>query len=161
RNRRSSLPLAPFLSAMSLLLIVAASLARRRLLLHRHLGLEAGDVPEDRGDGERATALLVAHQAVLARNITLDRHFVPGLGVADIVDRDVVMLAPKEWYGLELFAPAQHIQRGRLPLTLGDDPMFDADALPRVRIGPARDVAGAIDVGRARLQVTVDREAAV
>ena len=80
---------------------------------------------------------------------------VPVLGVADIIDRDVIMLAPEERHGVELLAAAEHVQRRGLALALGHDPVFDADALAAMRIGPARDVAGGEDFRRAGLEIVV------
>src|SRR5262245_28105980 len=104
RSRRSpALPLAPVLSAMSFLQVFAASLACRHLALHRHFRLQVGNVAEDRRYGQRAAALLEAQQAILAGDIAFDGQLIPLLGMADIVDRDVVMLAPEERHGIELF----------------------------------------------------------
>src|SRR6185295_19334488 len=64
-------------------------------------------------------------------------------------------------HGVETLAAAQDVARRRLALALGDDPVLDADALAAVRIGPARDVAGGVEAGRAGLEVFVDREALV
>ena len=115
----------------------------------------------DRGGGERASAELVAHQAVLAGDVAVDRELVPFLGVTDIVDRDVVVLAPEERHGVELLAQAQHVERRGLSLALGDHPVLDADRLAAVRVGPARDVAGGEDGRRAGLQKRVDRDPAI
>src|SRR4029453_16630914 len=64
-----------------------------RLSLHRDLFLEACDVAVDRRRGERASAELVAHQAVPAGDVAVDHELVPLLGMADIVDGHVVVLA--------------------------------------------------------------------
>ena len=61
--------------------------------------------------------------------------------MADVVDRDVVMLAPEKRDGVEAFAMSQHVARGDLALALSDDPVFDADPLAGPPIGPARDVS--------------------
>ena len=86
---------------------------------------------------------------------------VPLLRVADVVDGDVVVLAPEERHGVEALAPAEDVARRRLALAFGDHPVLDADPIARVRIGPARDVAGGEDAGRAGLEVLVDGDAAV
>ena len=104
---------------------------------------------------------LVAQQAVLAGDVAVDRQLVPFLGVADIVDRDVVVLAPEERHGVELLAQAQHVERRGLALALGDHPVLDADRLAAVRIGPAGDVAGGEDARRAGLEKRVDHDAAI
>src|SRR6185312_7172404 len=69
-------------------------------LLHRKLRLEAVDVAVDRGDGEHASLGLVAQHAVAPLDVAVDGDLVPFLGVADIIDRHVVMLAPEERHGV-------------------------------------------------------------
>ena len=59
-------------------------------------GFQALPVAEDGSDREHVAAAAVAQDAVLGRDIAFDRELVPFLGVADIVDRDVVVLAPEE-----------------------------------------------------------------
>src|SRR6202040_3371433 len=72
---------------------IASALGRA---LHRDLRLQAGAVAIDRGNGEHAPAAAIAQQAIARRDVALDRDVVPRLGMADIVDRHVVMLAPEE-----------------------------------------------------------------
>src|SRR5262249_23256711 len=57
-------------------------------------------------------------------------------------------------------APAQDVLGRDLTLALGNDPMLDAEALTRMRIGPSRDVAGGIDAMNAGLEILVDGDAA-
>src|SRR5262245_40745138 len=71
------------------------------------------------------------------------------------------MLAPKEGHGCELLAKAEHVERRRLALALGDHPVLDPDRLARMRIGPARDVAGGEDPRRAGLEIRIDRHTAI
>jgi len=49
---------------------------------HRHLGLQAFDVTEDRGDGKGAPIALEAQEVVLACDVALDDELVPFLGMA-------------------------------------------------------------------------------
>jgi len=65
--------------------------------------------------------------------------------VADIVDRDVIMLTSEKRHGSERRAEAEHIERRSLPLTLSNNPVFDADVLTTMRIGPTCDVAGGVE----------------
>src|SRR5215471_5107326 len=132
-----------------------------RVTLHRHFRLEALDIPVDRGDREHAPVALIAQQAVPRHDVPHDRQLVPRLGVADIVDRDIVVLAPEERHRDELLAPSEHVERGGLALALGDDPVLDADALAAVWIRPARDVARREDSGRAGFQISVHDHATV
>ena len=66
---------------------------------------------------------------------------VPALGMPHIGNRNVVMLAPEEGDDLARDLLAEHVLGGDLAETLGDHPVFDADLLARVSIGPARDVS--------------------
>src|SRR5262249_3616557 len=89
------------------------------------------------------------------------RQLIPLLGMADIVDRHVVVLAPEERDGAEGLATSQHGERGGLTLPLGDNPMLHPNALATVQVGPARNVSGRIDSRHARLQVMTDDHAAI
>ena len=95
----------------------------------------------------------------LERAVDVNR--VPLLGVADVVDRDVVVLTPEERDGIEALAIPQHVAGGDLALALRDDPVLDADALAGTRIGPARHVPCGEDPGRARFEVLVHGDATV
>src|ERR1700722_16379754 len=115
---------------------------RMRALFHRKLGPKRLQVAEYRSDGEHAPAAFVAQQAILGVDIALDRYFVPLFRMADIVDGNVVVLAPEERHRLETLGQAEHVGGGNLALAFGDDPMLDADRVCGIRIGPARDIAG-------------------
>src|SRR4029453_19630935 len=78
---------------------------------------------------------------------TIDLHTVPAFGVTDVVDRDVVVLAPEERHGVKRLTPAQHVARGRLTLTLGHHPGFNANPLAGVRIRPTGNIARRKDSG--------------
>src|SRR6516225_5525186 len=86
---------------------------------------------------------------------------VPGGGMADVVDRDVVVLAPEERHRGIALAAAEQVARGRLALPLGDDPVLDAQPLAAVGVGPAGDVAGGENAGRAGVEVFIDDHAAI
>src|SRR6516164_4879550 len=116
RLRSRRLPFIFLLAAIEFLRLVGTTLSP--LPLHRHLGLQARDITVDRRDGERPSARLVAHDAILGRDIAIHRDLVPLFGVADIVDRNVVVLAPEERYRLELLVMAEHVQRRDLALAL-------------------------------------------
>src|SRR3546814_8315377 len=81
--------------------------------------------------------------------------------MADVVDHDVVMLAPEEGDRREAFSPAEHVACRRRTLPLGDRPMLDADIVAGLGVGPARDIACREDAGRARFEEGVDQHAAV
>src|SRR4051794_10050920 len=128
---------------------------------HRPFLLEAVDVAVDRRDREHLAVEAIAHHAIPRLDVTLDLECVPLLGMTDIVDRKVVMLAPEERDVGETFAPPQDIARNGLALELSSDPVFDPERFPTVRIRPSRDIAGGIDSRRAGLQVCVHDHAAV
>src|SRR5665213_3771162 len=74
-----------------------------RALLHRQLRFEIFQIAEDRGDGEDATVLLVFQQAIFRFDVAINRDLVPLLGVPDVVDRHIVVLAPEERHRVESF----------------------------------------------------------
>src|SRR4029079_1594795 len=90
-----------------------------------------------------------------------DLDAIPAFRVPDVADGDVVVLAPEERHGVKRLAIAENVAGCRLPLALGHDPMLHANAALRIRIGPARDVAGGENAGRACLQVGIDKDAVV
>src|SRR5205823_10625329 len=94
-------------------------------------------------------------------DIALDRELVPFLGVADIIDGDVVVLAPEEGDGGKLPAVPEHVERRSLSLALGNHPMLDANGLAAVRIGPACNVARREDPRCARFEIGVHHDAAI
>jgi hypothetical protein len=71
------------------------------------------------------------------------------------------VLAPEERHGVESLVRAQHVASGNLALPLGNDPVLDANAFARIRIGPPRDVARGKNAGHARLQVLVHGDAVI
>src|SRR6476661_2899756 len=105
--------------------------------LHLRFRPEAFEIAIDGSDGENAALVLVSYRAVAIRDVAGDRQFVPRLGVADIVDRNVVVLTPEERHGVELLPRTEHVQRGGLALPLGDDPVLDAYRDAAVHVRPA------------------------
>src|ERR1700730_6149467 len=99
---------------------------QRRFALHCQFGLETFDIAIDRGDRQHASIALIAQQAILRHDIAVDRQFVPFLGMADVVYRDVIVLTPKEWHGDEPLSPPDHVERSGLALALGDNTVIDA-----------------------------------
>src|SRR2546429_2725756 len=128
-------------------------LVAHHVALHHELGLEARDITVDRRDRQRALATAIAHQAIARGDIAFDLDVVPGRGVADIVDRHIVVLAPEERGLPEPLVDAQHVAGGELTVALGDDPMLDADAVRRISAGPAPDVAGGVKERAAALAI--------
>src|SRR3974390_1534465 len=71
------------------------------------------------------------------------------------------MLAPEEWHCGEFLAHPHHVDCRSLALTLRDHPMFEADALAGMRVGPACDVSCGIDTGSPRLEKGVPLNPAI
>ena len=74
------------------------------LVLHLHLGLQASEIAEYRSDGEHTSLAYVFQQAILRLDIAVDRDLIPLLGVTNIIDRHVVVLAPEERHRIEFHA---------------------------------------------------------
>ena len=55
----------------------------------------------------------------------------------------------------------QNVSRRQLPMALGNDPMFDANTLAAVWVGPTGDIARSVDVRLARLEKLIDQNAAI
>src|SRR5215467_7820622 len=81
--------------------------------------------------------------------------------MADIVDRNVIVLAPEERYGRELLPISEHVECCGLALPLCDDPMLDANSCARMWIGPAGNVARGKDSWRAGFKIIVNHNATV
>src|SRR3569623_386102 len=141
--------------------IIARALYRRAAFLHRSRRFEAVGVAEDRSHRQRLAVELVFKQAIVRRDLAMHDDLIPLFRMADIIDRNIVMLAPEERHGVECFARAQHIARGHLSLALGHNPMLDTYVRALMRVRPARDVARGIDSRRAGLQYSVDDNATV
>src|SRR5271165_487082 len=71
------------------------------------------------------------------------------------------MLAPKVGHGAESVAFSEHIERCRLSLPFRNHPMFHANILAGMRIGPARDIACSVDAGGTCFEKFVDEDAAI
>src|SRR5262249_42778245 len=89
---------------------------------------EAFAIARDRGERQRAAAQDVRHGAIARVERAVDLDGIPFLGVADVFDLDVVVLAPEERDGIELLAAAEHVARRDLPLAFSDHPVLDADS---------------------------------
>ena len=99
-------------------------------LLHHEFGLKVFEVSKDRGDGGYTSLLLEAKKAILAHDVAVNCNLVPRFRMTDIIDRNVVVLAPEKWDGGERRAVTKRIESHRLPLSFGDDPVLNPDALP-------------------------------
>ena len=71
------------------------------------------------------------------------------------------MLGPEERDSSKFLAVSEHVARRGMALTLGHDPMLDANLLPAIRIGPSRDVAGSQNRWLARFQIGVHAHPAI
>ena len=100
-----------------------------RFPLHRKFGLQAGEVAVDRGNSEHTAPALVLQQAIPRGDVAVDHDLVPFFGVADLIDRHVIMLTPEKWHRVEHLARSQHVAGRDLPLTLRYHPMLDPNIL--------------------------------
>jgi hypothetical protein len=130
-------------------------------MLHRDLGLKTFEVAKDRGDSSHASIALKAKETIFAHHVSVDHDLVPRLCVADIVDRDIVVLAPEERHLSEGCSLPKHVERRGLSLALSNNPVLDADVLTRIWIRPSSDVARGKDIRRACLEILVDGYATV
>src|SRR5581483_11832956 len=135
--------------------------SRPALQFHCFLGLQALAISKDRGDCQPLAGPTKGDGAIVVLEAAVDLDSVPTFGVSHVVDRDVVMLTPEKWHGVEAFSAAEHVARSGLALAFGDHPMLHANQLTRMRIGPAGDIACGEDTWRARLQVLVNQDAAI
>lgn len=99
--------------------------------LQADFGFKARKVTKDGGDRERSSRAPHAHETVLAGDVAFDNEIVPTLGVADIGDRNVVMLAPEVRDRVEGLAASEHVDGGRVSLSLGHHPVLDANGFAR------------------------------
>jgi hypothetical protein len=81
--------------------------------------------------------------------------------MTDIIDRDVVVLAPEEGDGGKSLAVPEHVERSGLSLALGYHPMLDADALTAMWVGPACNVTGRPNGWRARFEIGIHDNTAI
>src|SRR6266446_3464990 len=130
-------------------------------VFHRRLLPEIIDVAEDRGHREHLAVATIAHEAVACFDVAVDVEIVPALGMPDIVDRHVVVLAPEERNLGKSLPLAENVARRRLTLPLGNDPMLDPQILAGMGIGPPRDVAGGKDSRHAGFKVFIHCDAAI
>src|SRR5688572_31472427 len=88
--------------------------------------------------GQLPAAPAIRDRAVACPGVELPVHLglVPALGVTHVRKAEIVLLGPEERDRIEAFASTQEVPRRSLTLTLGDDPVFDADALAAEPIRP-------------------------
>src|ERR1700733_12186919 len=85
---------------------------------HRDLRDETVEVAIDRGHGADFPALAIPNHAVASVNVALDVESVPIAGMSDVIDRDVVVLAPEEGHAVIAIAGAEHGAGSGLSLPL-------------------------------------------
>jgi hypothetical protein len=102
---------------------------RGNLTLHLELGLKTLEVAKNRGHSRHTSVALKAEKAVFLHDVAVNLDFVPSLHVTDIVDWNIIVLAPEERHLIERRALPKHVQRRGLPLAFGDNPVLDTDVL--------------------------------
>ena len=118
-------------------------------------------VSKDGSNRQCSPAAFEPQNAILAGYVAFNCNFIPTLRVADIVDRDVVVLAPKERNGGKFLTMSHHIECSGSSLTLRHDPVFDSNVCSRVRIRPARNVTSGKYTLRTRLEIGIHDDAAL
>src|SRR5208282_1671378 len=81
---------------------------------HRDLRDEIVDVAIDRGKGADFATLAIPNHAVAGAKVALDVESVPITCMPNVIDRDVVVLAPEERHAVIAIADAQHSAGNRL-----------------------------------------------
>src|SRR3954451_18030789 len=94
----------------------------------RQLRFEARAIASDCRDGERRLTLEEPYRRIVRLERAIDLHPVPSFGMADVSNRDVVVLAPEERHGRERLASAPHVWPGVLRLLFGHDPVAELGA---------------------------------
>src|SRR5207253_1591353 len=121
------------------------SLSCRRLLLEPELRPKARQVAPDSGYGKPLAVAPIGDRTVMRGGIAVDINAIPLLRVAHVVDGQIVMLGPEKRHCRKALPLPEDIPRCHHALALGEHPVFNADALARSRVGPARNIARRID----------------
>jgi len=122
---------------------------------------QVGQIPTDRRDGQGAFAFTVAHRTVVRTQRSFNYDGIPFVGMPDVVDCDVVVLAPEEWGCSEWLTRTENVPRRDLSLALRYDPVLHPDPLTRVRIGPSCNITGGEYARCTCFEVFVDCNAAI
>src|SRR6266496_6747394 len=91
---------------------------RQYCSFHVGLSLQAFEISRDGYSSENATAFLVCHGTIARIEAPIDLDSLPLLRVAHVIDSHIVVLTPKEWNSVKLFAMAKNILCRYLPLAL-------------------------------------------
>src|SRR5690606_3842971 len=104
---------------------------QRALVVSRQgvLRPQAVPVPADRGDRRDLRAAPESDEGVIGHQVADYHLFLPTGRVAGQVDANVVVLAPEERRVGEL-GLTEHVSGRGLTLTLGHEPVLDADRVP-------------------------------
>ena len=81
--------------------------------------------------------------------------------MSNIVDRNVVVLTPEERDRGKFLTEAKHIERCRLALALGSNPVLDANSLPAMEVRPACNVSSRENSWHARFEIGIDDNTAI
>src|SRR5262245_64356926 len=79
--------------------------------LHRRFFLEIVDIAEDRGHRQHLPAVAIAHQTVPLVDTAFDVECIPLFRVSDVIDRNVIVLAPEEWNVGKPLPLSEHVAR--------------------------------------------------
>jgi hypothetical protein len=118
-------------------------------------------IPRDRCNSEGASPAFIKHGTIPSAEIAIDFDRLPTLGVPDIINGNVIVLAPKEWHGIEPLVIAQNVLCCHLPLPFSHYPVLYPNPISRMRIGPARNIARRKHPWGIGFEVLVDHDTAI
>jgi hypothetical protein len=117
KNARNATALhSAYFSAVRVADITSGLSAKRRF--HSSFNPQTINISRDCGDGEYASSQFVRDGTIPRFQVSIDFDGVPFFRVTNILDGEVVVLAPKERHGIESFTIPKNISCGGLSLTL-------------------------------------------
>src|SRR5215471_450309 len=131
------------------------SLLWQQLKFHGGFSPQTLQIARNGHDSKSSSAFLISYRTITRIKTAIDLDSIPLLSVPNIVNCDIVVLAPEEWNGIKFLALAKNVLGCYLPLSFGYYPMLDTDSFATVRIGPACGIAGSEDSGYAGFQVFI------
>src|SRR5690349_10940581 len=106
--------------------------------LERRLDRETLPIPADRRDRQHAARTTVDDHGITFLGAAYQVSRVPRVGVPDVRQPDVVVLAPEERHIPERCSEPEHVMGDSLTLALSHDPMLDANRRAEPGLGIAR-----------------------
>jgi hypothetical protein len=124
-------------------------------LLQRGLHTQAQVVAPYCREGYRSAVATIYRTGIALFQIAPYFTGIPGRRVPNVRDREVIVLAPKEWHVTEYAIDAEHRTRHRLTLSFRHDPVLDSRMFAENGFRVSRYIARPKNVGRAGTQAFV------